>query len=207
MDALALATQERTRFVELLETLTPEQWQTPSLCAGWCVRELVAHVISFDELGPRELLRRLARAGFNPNKANALGLAEYGRRSPEELVALLKKYLRPRGLTTLFGGMIALTDCTIHHQDVRRPLGLPREIPEEQLRRVLGFALIAPVIRGALRARGVRLVATDLDWSYGRGPEARGTAEALLMAMAGRRGVTPELSGPGVARLAARIPV
>src|SRR5437879_3379228 len=186
MDSLPLATQERASFIELLETLTPEQWQQPTLCSGWCVRQLAAHVISFDELGPRDVLRRLARAGFNPNKANALGLADYGQRSPEDIVALLKKYVRPRGFTTLFGGMIALTDCTIHHQDVRRPLGLPREIPQEQLRRVLGFALFAPVIRGALVARGVRLVATDLDWSYGRGPEARGTGEALLMTIAGR---------------------
>jgi uncharacterized protein (TIGR03083 family) len=205
MDSIPLATQERACFVELLETLTSEQWRTPTLCTGWCVHDLVAHVISFDELGAPDLLRRLARAGFNPDRANAIGLDEYRRRSPEELVALLKKYVRPRGFTTLFGGLIALTDCTIHHQDIRRPLGLPREIPEGQLRRVLRFALFAPVIRGALRTRGVRLVATDLDWSFGRGPEARGTAEALLMTMAGRRGITPDLSGPGVAKLAARI--
>lgn len=205
MDSIPLATQERAAFVELLETLTPEQWRTPTLCAGWTVHDLVAHVISFDELGPGAVLRRLTRAGFNPNRANAIGLEEYRGRSPEELVGLLKKYVRPRGFTTLFGGMIALTDCTIHHQDVRRPLGLPREISQVQLDRVLRFALFAPVIRGVLVVRGVRLVATDLDWSFGRGPQVRGSAEALLMVIAGRRGITPELSGPGVGKLVARV--
>ena len=67
------------------------------------------------------------------------------------------------------------------------------------------MALIAPDIRGLWRIRGVRLVATDLRFSAGAGPEVRGEAEALLMAMAGRRGVASELSGPGRAKLAGRI--
>jgi hypothetical protein len=56
-----------------------------------------------------------------------------------------------------------------------------------------------------LRARGVRLVATDLDWSHGRGPEVRGNGEALLMAMAGRRAALDDLDGPGKAKLAQHI--
>ncbi len=105
----------------------------------------------------------------------------------------------------MFGGVIALTDGMIHQQDVRRPLGPPREIPAERIVPVLHFALFAPVVRGILRVRGVRLVATDLDWSFGSGPEARGPAESLLMVIAGRRGVVPELSGPGTAKLTERI--
>jgi hypothetical protein len=67
------------------------------------------------------------------------------------------------------------------------------------------MALIAPDIGGYWRTRGLRLVATDLGFAAGLGPEVRGTAEALLMAIAGRRGVVSELSGPGQAKLAARI--
>jgi len=69
----------------------------------------------------------------------------------------------------------------------------------------LSFALIAPPIRGFWRARGLRLVATDLDWSGGRGRLVQGPAEALLMAIAGRHGATEQLSGPGQPILAARI--
>ncbi|MGY1914186.1 hypothetical protein [Blastococcus sp. SYSU DS0973] len=66
-------------------------------------------------------------------------------------------------------------------------------------------ALFAPTLLGALRVRGVRLVATDIDWTFGRGPEVRGAAEVILMTAAGRRGVVAELPGPGQARLARRL--
>jgi hypothetical protein len=69
----------------------------------------------------------------------------------------------------------------------------------------LDFALFAPTIRGAWRARGVRLVATDLDWTHGRGAEVRGSGEALLMVMAGRRAALDDLDGPGKAKLAQHI--
>jgi hypothetical protein len=92
-----------------------------------------------------------------------------------------------------------------HHQDIRRALGRPRAIPPERLLPALRIALIAPDIGGLWRIRGVRLVATDLRFSAGAGPQVRGAAEALLMTMAGRRGVVDELHGQGQARLAGRI--
>jgi hypothetical protein len=82
---------------------------------------------------------------------------------------------------------------------------MPREIPAERLVPALRYALIAPPIRAVWRARDLRLVATDLDWSTGKGPEVRGPGEALLMAIAGRRGVVGELSGPGQPKLMERI--
>lgn len=162
-------------------------------------------MLSYDELNGRELLGRLASGRFLPDRANAIGLARYNKRSPDELLALLRAHLDPAGLPAALGCLIALADGVIHQQDIRRPLGMPREIPAERLLPALRTALGAPVIRGFWRVRGVRLVATDLDWSYGKGPEASGTAEALLMTIAGRRGVVGELSGPGQPRLAERI--
>ena len=82
---------------------------------------------------------------------------------------------------------------------------VPRTIDPERLRTALNFARFAPTIRGAWRARGVRLVASDLDWSHGRGPEVRGPGEALLMAMAGRRAALDDVDGPGKAKLAQHI--
>jgi uncharacterized protein (TIGR03083 family) len=134
---------------------------------------------------------------------NAVSVDEYRRRGPEELLTLLRDHLEPQGLTAGFGGVIGLVDGLIHHQDIRRPLGLPREIPPERLLPTLQAALTAPLIRGFWRVRGLRLVATDLEWSTGKGPEVRGPAESLLMAMAGRRGVVGELSGPASTRITA----
>ena len=203
---MALARAEREDLLELLRALTPDQWQAPSLCAGWRVHDVVAHVLSYDELGPRELAARLARASLRVPRANALGLREYASRTPEQLIGLLGDHLTPAGLTAGMGGLIALTDGMIHHQDIRRPLGLPRVIPPERLVRALRTALFAPTLLGVVRVRGVRLVATDIDWVFGRGPEVRGAGQALLMATAGRRGVATELSGPGQQRIARRLP-
>jgi hypothetical protein len=78
-------------------------------------------------------------------------------------------------------------------------------VPPERLLPALRCALIAPDIGRLWRIRGVRLVATDLRFAAGAGAEVRGPAEALLMAIAGQRGVAGELSGPGRQKLADRI--
>jgi len=204
-DFMAMATAERAEIADLLGSLCPEQWEAPTLCEHWRVRDVVAHMISFEDLGLWGTVGRMVRGRFVSGGPNAIGVAEYADRSPDELVALVKDHLRPRGLTAGFGGRIALTDGTIHHQDIRRPLGLPRQIPPERLAVVLDFARTAPTISAAKRIKGLTLSATDLDWRTGSGPLVEGPGEPLLMALAGRRGVTGELSGDGVAVLADRI--
>lgn len=205
VDTMSLAHDERADLAALLATLTPAQWDTPSLCAGWRVRDVVAHMFSYEELGMSGLVGRFVRGGVNPDRVNAVGVAAYAEHSPDALVALVRDHLRPHGLTAGFGGRIALTDGVIHHQDIRRPLGLPRHIPTGRMLTVLSFARTAPTIRAAKRIRGLTLVATDLDWSAGKGPVVEGPAESLLMAMAGRRGTAQELTGPGQPTLAHRL--
>jgi uncharacterized protein (TIGR03083 family) len=205
MDVRRLAQDERADLADFLSTLSPEQWDTPTLCDRWRVRDVVAHLISYDDLDARGLLRRLVRGRFNTDQANAIGVAERKLCTPADLLACLRDHLDPHGLPARFGGRIALVDGLVHHQDIRRPLGEPREIPPERLRPALSFAMIAPPIGGFWRTRGLRLVATDLDWAAGRGQLVEGPAEALLMAIAGRPGATEQLSGPGQPVLAARI--
>ena len=199
---MQMARDEREEFAAMLEGLSPEQWESPTLCANWRVRDVVAHVIGYDPLNRLQLVRRMAKGVVTSGGANTVGVAEYAGTSPKELTALMHQYVEPRGLTAGFGGRIALTDGMIHQQDIRRPLGKPRAIDAERLRVALDFALTAPRILGAWRARGVRLVATDVDWCHGKGDEVRGTGEALLMAMAGRRAALDDLDGPGKAKFA-----
>ena len=205
MSVMALARAEREDLLELLERLTPDQWRAPSLCEGWTVRDVVAHMFSYDELGPRQLAARFARGRFLVDRVNAVGLTENAARTPAELVELVRAHLTPSGLTAGLGGAIGLTDGLIHQQDIRRPLGEPRAIPAERLLPALRTALFGPVLRGVLRVRDVRLSATDMDWTFGRGPEVRGTGEALLMAVAGRKAVAGELDGPGAERVVRRL--
>ena len=103
------------------------------------------------------------------------------------------------------GSRVGLVETLIHHQDIRRAPPLPRAIPSERLRPALHTALIAPDIAKLWPLRGVRLVACDLRFSAGIGPEVRGPGEAVLMTIAGRQEAVSELSGPGRARLDGRL--
>lgn len=204
-DVMALAQQERADLLLLLRSLSPEQWQAPSLCSGWSVRDVAAHVVSYDVLSTVQTGVLFARTGFRFGPANARALARLRGLGPPDLLELVARCQRPRGLTAAFGGRIGLTDCTIHHQDIRRALGLPRTIAPERLRVVLDFALIAPPLPARGNGRGLLLTATDLAWSAGSGPEVFGPGEALLMAVAGRADALAELSGPGLATLRGRV--
>lgn len=207
------ARDERDEFTSLLAALTPEQWERQSLCAKWRVRDVAAHVISYEDLNFAGFLRRLVKARQSgrmtpaaiANRVNDIGVADFSSLTPDGLVSFFSEHRDPKGVTTGRGCAIALLDAVVHQQDIRRPLGLPRDIPAERLVPALNFALAAPPIRGRRRIRGTRVIATDLDWSIGTGPEVRGTGEAILMTMAGRRGVVGELSGPGQELLASRL--
>ena len=177
-DRTALARQERAEFVDLLDDLTPQQWDAPTLCSEWRVRHVVAHVFSYGELSGPEVARRLSRGRFRLDRINQICLAELAGRAPAELTALARRCVEPRGLAAGFRGAIALVDGMIHQQDIRRPLGLPRTIPPERLISALEFAKSSPAIHGFRHRRGLRMVATDLGWSVGTGPEVTGTGEA-----------------------------
>jgi uncharacterized protein (TIGR03083 family) len=202
---MSLARAERSDLADLLATLTPEQWEAPSLCAGWRVRDVVAHMFGYEGVSLPGLFGRVLRAGMNPDRANEVEVQAYAHHTPEQLLGRVRQHLEPSGVTAKFGGRIALTDGLIHQQDIRRPLGLPRPIPDERMAVVLDFARTARPIGAAKRISGLTLVATDVDWTAGDGPVVEGPAEPLLMAMAGRRGAIDELTGPGQPTLAERL--
>ena len=158
-----LAHAEREDFAAFLETLSPQQWEAPTLCDRWNVREVAAHAISFDELTRGQSVRRFLKGRLMVGRINQIGVDDYADRTPEQLIELIRKYAEPHGLTAGFGGRVALTDNMIHQQDIHRALGIPRTVPADRLRTALDFSRYAPTIRGAWRARGVHLVAADGD--------------------------------------------
>lgn len=201
----ALAHAERMEFADLLDELTPSQWSSPSPCIGWSVQDVAAHTIAYLDQSRGRLAVNMLRSGWNVDRLNARALRRYVDVSPDQLTNTMRQNSTPSGAGALFGGRVALIECLVHQQDVRRALGKPRAIPEARLRVSLGFARVSPVIAGARRTRGVRLVATDVDWSAGGGPDVRGPAESLLMAMTGRIDIVhDELFGDGVTVLASR---
>ncbi|HEV3364472.1 MAG TPA: maleylpyruvate isomerase family mycothiol-dependent enzyme, partial [Acidimicrobiia bacterium] len=98
MNLRTLARDERADLAAFLRSLSPEQWEAPTLCTEWRVRDVVAHMMSYDELSTGELMRRSVQGRFILNRGNAVALADYNRRSPDELVALDEAHLEPRGL-------------------------------------------------------------------------------------------------------------
>ena len=204
-DLSELATAERRDLADYLDTLTEEQWEQPSLCPGWAVRDVVGHLPSYDELGWPAVLAQFARSRFSLARCNQVGVERSRRLGTEQLVARLRAHAVPRGITTMFGSAIALTDGVIHHQDIRRALGHPRTVPEGRLVAALKFAPRARALPAPAIGRDLRLVATDVDWAHGTGPEVEGPGEALLIALAGRRQGLADLNGPGLATLAERV--
>lgn len=198
-----MATAERTDLAEFLATLTPGQWEAASLCERWRVRDVVAHVMSFDGVSLLGMLHRAVRGGIL--HINQVGVDELASLTTEQLLHRLRAHLRPQGLATILRGRLALLDVTIHHQDIRRPLGMPRQIPAERLQFVLRDSLRSPELPAWRLARGLRLAPTDLNWAHGSGPEVTGPAEAVLMAITGRRSAVGELAGPGQPVLARRL--
>ena len=198
-----MARDERADLAAFLATLTPEEWAAPSLCDGWSVKDVVAHMVSYEDLGIIGLIRRFVKGRIV--RANEAGVEEFAPMTSPELLDFLNSHLEPRGLTAGFGGMIALVDGTIHHQDIRRTLGHPRVVPVDRLERILPLVPTNPRLGAGKRIRGLRLRATDVDWTHGTGPEVIGPGEALLMAMSGRRVVINELTGPGQPTLAGRL--
>jgi uncharacterized protein (TIGR03083 family) len=198
-----MARAERADLAEFLATLTPEQWAAPSLCTKWTVKDVVAHMISYEELGTVGLIRRFLKGMVV--RANQVGVDEFSALTPQQLLEFLRNHLTPQGLTAGFGGMIALVDGTVHHQDIRRTLGQPRTVPADRLTRILPLVPSNPRLGAGRRIRGLRLRATDVDWTHGRGPEVTGPGEALLMAITGRPAALLDLDGPGLGTLAGRL--
>ena len=195
MSFVGLVSAERADLADLLRTLTPQQWEHPSLCEGWRVRDVVAHVIQVDDVGLGSHVVAFVRAGFRPDRFNANGVARRAGWSTEQLLTTLERQVEVGRLSRIRRGIPALADTLVHHQDIRRPLALPRAIPADRLRVVLEHP--DPFTGARRRAKGLRFVASDMDWSSGTGPEVSGPAEAIVMAVAGRGAALDDLAGAG----------
>ena len=202
---MPLAEEERADLLALLRQLTPAQWDARSLCTHWRVRDVATHIVSYDELSKAATVATFLRGGLRSGTVNDVALARYRDLDTEGIIDLVARNQHPRGLPSGFKGGIALTDGTIHHQDIRRALDLPRTIPEHRLVPVLTFSLEPPTLPSKGNAKGLRLIATDIDWTAGDGLEVTGPGEALLMAAAGRASALDGLRGDGLATLKERV--
>jgi uncharacterized protein (TIGR03083 family) len=202
--------EELASISEFAHGLSDEQWDHDSLCRGWRVRDVVSHMVLGYTTPMLSMIGMLAKYGFNVPKGSAGESVAYGSsHTPEQIMAVFDTIPSEhvhKGISRVIKPQESLVDHIVHQQDMRRPLDLPRQIPGERL---LAALEAAPSLGGFVgakkRAAGLRLVANDVDWSRGEGPEVRGTGEAILLAITGRTVVLDELTGDGVATLRDRL--
>jgi uncharacterized protein (TIGR03083 family) len=203
-DVWRLVEVERTTLADFLETLSPEEWQVQSLCEAWNVREVAAHVAWGNTVPIWHTVRAVAKDGFRANRANARLAKEWGRNEPEVIIARLREVAANQRLTPGTKPIDALGDMLCHDLDIREPLGRQRQMPVEAFGLTMSrFARIGfPIALAYGRnpkatAKGLRLVADNLNWSIGDGPEVHASGSALLRAISGRAVARDELAGPG----------
>jgi uncharacterized protein (TIGR03083 family) len=210
MDYDRLRLQEMVAISELLHQLDDGQWDAPSLCEGWRVRDVVSHMCLGYTTPMPSMVGKLGRYGFNIPKASLKeSISHADRRTPAEILEVFDGIHTNdvrKGIARVIKPSEGLVDHLIHHQDIRRPLGLEREMPEERLVAALGIVPgLAGFVGAKKRVAGLRLVASDVGWSNGDGPEVTGRGEAILLTASGRPVALDELEGEGVGTLTARI--
>lgn len=203
-DVEALYAAERDRFAEELVGLADAAWQTPSLCEGWTVRDLCAHLLMPYELGFGTFLVGLLRARFNFDKL-ADRWATADRRSGAELTRSIAHTTAAGFAVPGAGDLAPLAHLTIHAGDVRRPLGLPGRVSPEAGALVLEDLTSGKHSVGDDLLGGLCFRATDAAWSRGEGAEVRGDVAALLSALNGRDAAADDLTGPGASDFRSRL--
>ena len=201
----AVIAGHRRALADLLAGITDQQWEQPSLCSRWRVRDVAAHLaLTPQSPGALRILAMGLRAGGDFDALNRDLAVAHAQRSTADLVAELVDLADSRrkpAITTLDN---LLFDTLVHGQDIAVPLGIPLAMPLDAARE--GAARVWRMgwpFWARRRLRGLRLVATDVDWSAGEGAEVRGPVQALLLLLTGRRAAAlPALSGSGAERLA-----
>jgi uncharacterized protein (TIGR03083 family) len=200
-DLMPTVAAERHAFSAVLEGLPASDWDSPSLCDGWRVREVVAHMTMPFRFSTGRFLGEMVRS-----RGNFARMADrVARRDGEAPIGALLGGWRtnenhpwkPPG-----GGLLgALTHDVVHGLDITVPLGIEHPVSEAALRAVLENAT-TPLSRKHFGQdlSGIRLEADDLDWAYGDGEPLLGGARSLLLVLMDRRLPSGHLSGAVAAR-------
>jgi uncharacterized protein (TIGR03083 family) len=200
-DLMPIVAAHRRAFGEVLAGLSAADWDTPSLCAGWRVREVVAHMTMPFRYSTPWFLGQMVRSRGNFARM-ADRVARRDARAP--ITTLLDGWRtnenhpwKPPG-----GGFKgALTHDVVHGMDITVPLGIEHPVSEQALRVVLDNATSPQNSKHfGLDLTGIRLEADDLDWAFGDGEPLRGSARSLLLVLMDRRLPAELLSGAGAAR-------
>jgi uncharacterized protein (TIGR03083 family) len=204
-DLWTLIHAERRALLNDVAGLSDEQWNTPSLCARWTVRDTLAHLTSAAKMTQGRYIRAWVGAGFRFNAMNEAGIAAQRGSTAADTVAAFKSQLT--ATTHPPGPLQAMvSEAVLHGEDIRRPLGIMHAYAPEALVVVGNFVTGGIGFLGAKRrSKGLRLTASDAEWTHGDGPGVSGPFASILIALTGRRAGLADLRGEGVATLTQRL--
>lgn len=196
-----LIAAERRELADVLAGLPPEAWDRPTLCAGWRVREVVAHITMPFRYSTARFALELIRSGGRFTRMADRCARHDATASPDELTAALRDNVTHPWTPPGAGLDAALTHDVIHGLDITTPLGIDPRLPEATLRTVL-TTVAGPASRKhfGVDLDGIELHARDIDWSYGTGTLVSGTAQNVALILCGRTLGAGQLRGDPGAR-------
>jgi uncharacterized protein (TIGR03083 family) len=199
---------QRLSLVDLLEELSDEEWRQPSLCDGWTVRDVAAH-LTLQQVGPGAAIGMIIRARGNTDRAIHDAACRRAAALPtEQIIAEIRGMVGSRRHNFGVTYRETLIDILVHGQDIAIPLGRRHNTPPEAAAVAASrvWTMRWPPPFPAKRTMdGFRLTATDTSWSVGEGPEVQAPMSAILLLSAGRLAALPQLSGEGAPDLTARL--
>lgn len=209
MDAtFALIADQRLALVGVLDELTDQQWATASLCSGWSVHDVAAHLTMPFTLGKAALVVRVLGAGGNYDKVADRFAREAAAAPPATLVAILRVNAGSRFTPPGLGPQAPLADVVVHGLDIGVPTGRRPPLTPHVADTVLDF-LVSPKARRGFVTKGLTaglaFDCTDTGWGAGAGPSVAGPAESLILALTGRQTGLDGVEGDGVAELRRRM--
>ncbi|WP_454793175.1 maleylpyruvate isomerase family mycothiol-dependent enzyme [Mycolicibacterium lutetiense] len=202
----AVVADERRSIAALVEGLDADQLATPSLCAGWDVKTVAAHLVSDFTDGFWGFLASGVRHGNIDRGIDALARRR-ATASATEIAETLRRRADHRLSPPITGPLSGLTDVLVHGGDMRIPLGLPHQPDPQHVARVLDF-LTSRTQLGFFphrRLRGIELHDEDTGRTWGEGEAIAGPGVAVMLAVCGRTVAFGRLSGPGLAVLQSRL--
>lgn len=200
-DLWAAIHAERAALADDLSMLEDDAWASPSLCDGWTVEDVTAHLASAATIGRFRWMASIIGARFNADRHNQRRMIEQRGRTPAET---LERFRSIVDSTTAASGHTPawLGEVIVHAADIRWPQGIEHTTPIDTVTAVARFYAGRDfTVSSASAIKGLRLEATDGPFTAGDGPLVSGPTFALTMAMAGRRNYLADLAGPGLPTL------
>jgi uncharacterized protein (TIGR03083 family) len=197
--------EHRKKVGDFLATLNEDEWNAPSLDAGWRVRDVAAHLIQTHLITQANLVSDWVRSGFSLKARNDLNVK---RRKSMSTAELLREYRETSTRTSYLPGQLtySLIEVVIHGEDMARALHKSIDVNPEALIKVADLARITdPILGGKRRTAGLSLLASDVEWAAGDGPEVKGPLIAIVLAITGRPAGLDDLNGAGVQTLRSRL--